>query len=51
MRLIMPILAWLCLLGTALPLTGAALAASPARDDAAAVAKIHGGIADTQLPE
>ena len=42
----MPFIAWLCLLGTALPLTGAALAASPARYDAAAVAKIHGGIVD-----
>jgi uncharacterized protein YjbI with pentapeptide repeats len=46
MRVIMPLIAWLCLLGTALPLAGAALAAAPARYDAAAVARIHGGIVD-----
>jgi uncharacterized protein YjbI with pentapeptide repeats len=46
MRLIMTLLAWLCLLGTTLPLATAAMAASPARYDAAAVAKIHGGIVD-----
>ena len=46
MRLIMTLIAWLCLLGTTLPLATAAMAASPARYDAAAVAKIHGGIVD-----
>jgi uncharacterized protein YjbI with pentapeptide repeats len=46
MRLILPIIAWLSLLGIALILAGAALAASPAPYDAAAVAKIHGGIVD-----
>ena len=45
MRHIMQCIAWLCLLGTTLPLAGAAMA-SPARYDAAAVAKIHGGIVD-----
>jgi uncharacterized protein YjbI with pentapeptide repeats len=46
MRRIMPIIAWLTLVGTALLLAGAAFAAAPVRYDVAAVAKIHGGIVD-----
>ena len=46
MRLIMTIIAWLSLLGTTLPLAGAAWAASPVGYDAAAVAKIRAGIVD-----
>ena len=45
MRLILSLL-WLSLPGSAVMLTGAAAAASPALYDAAAVAKIHGGIVD-----
>jgi uncharacterized protein YjbI with pentapeptide repeats len=46
MRLIMTLIAWLSLLGTTLPLASAAWAASPVGYDAAAVAKIRGGIVD-----
>jgi hypothetical protein len=52
MRLIMPILAWLCLLGTALPLTGAALAAPPPLYDATAAGQLNIACSDakTKLP-